>query len=715
MTAYARLEDGMLVMGNAALERRISARVGKPCVTTAFVNRLSGREYLRAHSHEFSLALNSEPLTALDFQFTRTEIEDGEPSLVIVHLTNPQLDLQLHFQIYAAHPVIRKRLVITNRSDEPLTLANLNWEDLNLIVDTRATIEVWHDYLTRRAKSASVTMDDCVLLVNDTQHHEGFIIANEAAGALKRMEAYAHESRVMVGFNRDEETIFERVLAPGESFRTPASFVLPFANAIPQDVIDGQYARFVAEQLTVCDVSRVPSVTVNTWEPFFTNIHRDLLLHQIDLAAELGVDAYQVDDGWFDHMGDWNDDCAKFPNGLSEIAEHGRARGMRFGLWMSVATVHEHSRVAQAHPEWIARAPDGTANCHSDPRKPVLCLASPYYDFILDKIDEVIARCGVELLKLDLTAVRNPYTPSRNHGCWATNHFHYAGNDSHMRIMERLFDLIRELKRRHPSCLFDVSYELYGVMDGHDLALIQVADQNWVTNIASPNEISLRREIYQRGRVTRTWTLNFGGTHLDHANAPRYGLFSALASHALFWGDLSKLDDATRAYYRKWFAWIKSQRAKSDFYKFYQVSDVLPVPDGASSRDFRHAIPTMRYGVAPRGVHPSAFNPQSLQLGELWDGVARLDEHGEGPIFLFRPDASHEPQFQLRVPWLERASRYRVMDMTDERELGALTGEELIERGVVVVIDEPLRAKVIVLKRIMAEREEQTTQHTSKD
>ncbi|TMC60097.1 MAG: hypothetical protein E6J26_02385 [Chloroflexi bacterium] len=301
-------------------------------------------------------------------------------------------------------------------------------------------------------------------------------------------------------------------------------------------------------------------------------------------------------------------------------------------------------------------------------------------------------------MKLDLTALRNPYTPGRNHGCWTTGHFHATGNDSHARILERLFELVRELKQRHPSCLFDVSYELYGLLDGHDLALTQVADQNWFSNIASPNEISLRREIYQRGRVTRPWTLNFGGALLDHHNAPHYGLFSTMTSHALFWGDLSQLDEATRAHYRRWFGWLKAQRARSDFYEHYLVSDVFPVPDGVSSRDFRHAIPAERYGQWKIGVHPPAFNSESPQLGEFWDGVARLDARGEGPIFLFRPAGSPDSRFQLRVPWVLPNARYRVFDQTREQELGEFIGETLQTRGVVVTIDAPQRAAVIVLE-----------------
>lgn len=695
-------QDQELVIGNAWLERRLITQIGKPCLTGAFLNKTTGRNYARPLCREFSFVVEEQEITGNECEFVNAETmtTDGVTEHVI-HLIARQfaLAVEMHLQVFARHPVIRKWLCIRNTGAKTVTLSDLNWEDVNLLVDTPATAEVWADYFTRRDKSVVVTMDDCALLINDVERHEGFIIASEAPGPLKRMEAYAHQARIAVGYNRDDETIFECLLAPGEEFRTPASFILTFANPIPQDVVDNVYGRFVEEHLTACDVSRVPGSTVNTWLPFATNIHRELVLEQIERAAELGVEAYQIDDGWFDHRGDWNDDLTKFPNGLEEIVDLAHARGIRFGLWMAVATADEASKVYREHPEWTALARDGTPNRHSVPDAVTMCLDSAYYDYILAKMDAVITRLRVELLKLDLSAVRNLYEPGKYPGCYATNHAHHSPRASHTRIMARLFDLVRILKARHPDCLIDVSYELYGVMDGTDLALTRVADQNWFTNIASPNEVNLRREIYQRGRVTRPWTLNFGGTLLDHPDAPRYGFISTLASHALFWGDLAQLDDATCAYYKKWFEWIKTQRAYSDFYRYYQVSDVFPVPDGLSSRDFRHAVPTSRYGIAPWGIHPPAFAPEARPAGEWWDGVARLDPHGEGPIFIFRPANSRDERFQLRIPWVEREARYLVQDASEERELGVFDGADLVERGLEVEISEAPGARVIVLRR----------------
>lgn len=705
-TAYAHREDDTTAIGNAWCERRLRTRAGEPCLTVGFINRRSGREYIRPGSAEFSFAIDGRRLTAHDFTLRQLSIREGEPVELVCELFSSvgNLGVTMHVQAYSRHPVVRKWLVIQNRGDTTIRLSDVDWEDLHLVVDTLAGAEVWTDYFTCRAKSVAVSMDECAVLVNDPRWGEGFIVATEAPGPLKRLEVYACGERVAVGYNRVDETLFERILAPGEAFQTAASFILSFVHPIPQDVIDDEYARFVAEHLTVCDVARVPTITINTWEPHGLEISRARLLEQIEIAAELGADAYQVDAGWYDRMGDWNADGVKFPNGLEEIAEYVRARGMRFGLWMAVAVVDEQSAVCRAHPEWLARTSEGEPNRHPLPGAVTMCLDSEYYDFILAKIDEVIRRYGVELLKLDLSAGRNLYAPGKYSGCFASHHAHRSPRESHLRIIERLFQLIRTLKQRHPYCLMDLSYELYGVMDGTDLALTQVADQNWFTNLASPHEINLRREIFQRGRVTRPWTLNFGGTHLDHPHAPHYGLFSTFTAHAVCWGDLAKLDTATRAHYRRWFAWAKAQRAHSDFYRYYRVSNVFPVPDGMSSRDYRHAIPTARYGIPPSGIHPPAFDPVSVQCGQFWDGVARLDERGEGPIFLFRPAASRadasEETFQLCIPWVEAEARYRIQDVTEEKEVGDFEGRELHTQGIQVRIAEPQRAKVLVLTRL---------------
>ena len=200
-SAYARCEGEILIIGNAHLERRLAARADTPCVTLSFVNKDTGRDFIRPGSREFSLSANGRAMTTHDFVYERAEVHEGDPTEAVVCLrtktaeavtTNVQvLALEMHYQVYSAHPVLRKWLVVRNHSPEMVTLSDLDWEDLNMLVDTPASAEVWTDYFTRREKAAAVTMDDCAILVNDAEHGEGFILATEAPGPLKRLEAYA--------------------------------------------------------------------------------------------------------------------------------------------------------------------------------------------------------------------------------------------------------------------------------------------------------------------------------------------------------------------------------------------------------------------------------------------------------------------------------------------------------------------------------------------
>ena len=57
-------------------------------------------------------------------------------------------------------------------------------------------------------------------------------------------------------------------------------------------------------------------------------------------AARVGINLIVLDDGWFGQrnnetssLGDWVADVAKFPHGISKLAEDVNAAGCKFGIW----------------------------------------------------------------------------------------------------------------------------------------------------------------------------------------------------------------------------------------------------------------------------------------------------------------------------------------------------------------------------------------------
>ena len=104
---------------------------------------------------------------------------------------------------------------------------------------------------------------------------------------------------------------------------------------------------------------RMP-VIYNSWLHCFDNLNVDELLVQVDTAAELGVEMFMIDAGWFgrnegwgEQVGDWEENLAYGPKGrLIEISQRVREKGMTFGLWFEPERAGTLCESAKRHPEY---------------------------------------------------------------------------------------------------------------------------------------------------------------------------------------------------------------------------------------------------------------------------------------------------------------------------------------------------------------------------
>lgn len=166
--AYAGEENGVLVIGSSLIERRVKARVGASCRTVALLNKLTKRNYQRAPARELAFSVDGRPYGADDLRVVDVQGDSAtDPVTATVRLRaiGMPLELDLRYAIHRAHSVVRKDLVFTNRGDALLTISNLDWADLELLIDTHASAAVWVDHFTRRAKSTAVSMERAAVLV----------------------------------------------------------------------------------------------------------------------------------------------------------------------------------------------------------------------------------------------------------------------------------------------------------------------------------------------------------------------------------------------------------------------------------------------------------------------------------------------------------------------------------------------------------------------
>jgi alpha-galactosidase len=147
-------------------------------------------------------------------------------------------------------------------------------------------------------------------------------------------------------------------IAPGTSVTTPA--MLAACSAEGANGVAWAFHRAMRQRISWPGGKMKPRpVHLNTWEGFYFKHDLAALKELATSAAEVGIERFVLDDGWFkgrdndnSSLGDWQVDRRKYPQGLAPLANHVTALGMEFGLWVEPEMVNPDSDLYRAHPEW---------------------------------------------------------------------------------------------------------------------------------------------------------------------------------------------------------------------------------------------------------------------------------------------------------------------------------------------------------------------------
>ena len=193
----------------------------------------------------------------------------------------------------------------------------------------------------------------------------------------------------------------EIILAPGDVFETPEALVAVSARGFDglRDVWHAE-ARRLARPVT-------RPVHFNTWEARYFNFDEASLIELAGQAAELGIERFVLDDGWFlgrrddrTSLGDWTPDPDRFPNGLGPLISAVNQLGMSFGLWVEPEMVSRESRLYRSHPDWVLGYPDERAPTGRN--QLVLDLSNPEVrDFLFEALSTLLRHGGIDYLKWD--------------------------------------------------------------------------------------------------------------------------------------------------------------------------------------------------------------------------------------------------------------------------------------------------------------------------
>ena len=198
----------------------------------------------------------------------------------------------------------------------------------------------------------------------------------------------------------------EVLLAPGESIETPD--MLATCSAEGANGVSWNFHRAIRARMNWPGGAMKPRpVHLNTWEGFYFDHDLAALKQLATSAAEIGIERFVLDDGWFagrdddtSSLGDWWADAAKYPDGLRPLADHVTGLGMEFGLWVEPEMVNPDSDLLRAHPDWALQIA-GRPLLEARHQLVLDMTRSEVADYLFEKIADLLAGLPIAYLKWD--------------------------------------------------------------------------------------------------------------------------------------------------------------------------------------------------------------------------------------------------------------------------------------------------------------------------
>ncbi len=281
-------------------------------------------------------------------------------------------------------------------------------------------------------------------------------------------------------------------------------------------------------------------VLLNTWEAVYFDHEATRLRDLASVAAEVGIERFVLDDGWFGSrrddstgLGDWHVSAVAHPEGLAPLIEHVRGLGMEFGIWVEPEMVSPDSDLYRAHPEW-ALTTEGYEPLLFR-HQLVLDLGRPEaYAHVRDSLDTLLRDHDISFVKWDMN--RDHVQGSGAEGAAGT----------HAQTLA-VYGMLDELGAAHPHVEFESCSSGGGRVD-HEI--LRRTQRIWT----SDSNDALDRQIIQRG-VSLFVPPELMGAHIGPPRVHTTGRVHTLAFQAAtaMFGhlgverDVLALDDLGRA------------------------------------------------------------------------------------------------------------------------------------------------------------------------
>ena len=666
--SFATWDDQSLILDNGFVKRVITLSQNAGVTSASMKLADSPNEFISKNFGEFYFEVDGKPYTGpgkwkLVSVNNAAGENNGKGAVLILENELPKFRVSITYLLYPELPLVRKKIAFENTGKKELKLESLDIEYLRFPTsETHAW--VMRDF-ARQKSLGQFTGEwyDPVSIVHDVNLAQGLVLGNEAPGVMKRTTAFLKPRLITTGLTHSDQNFgFRKWIGPGEKWESPWVFTGAYKGTDPYVPLNGFVSDYVRRHMGT-RLSKIPEKPVfiyNTWKPFRQNINEKLIYELVDAAADCGIEEFIIDDGWQTNYGDWGIDKKKFPNGFKPVFDYIKSKGMKPGIWISLATADSASNVYKQHPDWLVRKADGSPiNLHADGdgRNYSMCMTTGYYDYIKGIILDLVKEHGLEYIKADFAAVTGAYTTDKTRsGCHATNHpMHTDRNESMLVMYNRTWDFFDDLHKEAPELFIDCTFETMGALQLIDLDMCKHAEGNWLSNFeqAAPlGSMRVRQMAWWRTPVIPATALVIGNQSMDDPDF-ELSLMSLAGTLPIVLGDPRLMSREQRARVKAWADWLRKMQGNYDFMSYRQ--------DMAG------------YGEPSEG---------------LWDGFQRInnDTRAGGIVGIFR-HGSAEEQRKITVNYLDPASDYEVTRAPGNIKITTATGKELSEKGFTVKFD----------------------------
>ncbi|MDO4356126.1 MAG: alpha-galactosidase [Clostridia bacterium] len=286
------------------------------------------------------------------------------------------------------------------------------------------------------------------------------------------------QTHMRMGMNSD---VFRWQLGPGEAFQCPEC-VLCYSgdglNAMSRQLHELYRARLCRGEWR--DKDR--PVLINNWEATYFDFNEDKLLSIARVAADIGVELFVLDDGWFGHrdtdncsLGDWVPDARKLPGGIRGVAEKINALGLKFGLWFEPEMISPDSDLYRAHPDWCLHV-DGRPRTEARQQLILDLARTEVQDYVIDSVSAVLDSANIEYVKWDMNRnMSEAFSTLPAAQQLETQH----------RYMLGLYRVLEAITGRFPHILFE---SCSGGGGRFDAGMLYYMPQTWTSDDTDPVE-----------------------------------------------------------------------------------------------------------------------------------------------------------------------------------------------------------------------------------